>query len=157
MATRCKPSIKLAEGVKPTTAVSRINVAISGVFLDTVYQRMQNPTNHAIQNHACWQGGIFASRTLESLSSLTDHACWQGGIFASRTLESLSSLTGQQMMCRPPRLLGVARLAFLTANFTNLTFFRDSWGQKFFWLILFNIWLCLKVVGTCYQTCFSTF
>jgi len=135
MATCCKPSLKLAEGVKPTTAVSRINVAISGVFLDTVYQRMQNPTNHAIQNHACWQGGIFASRTLESLSSLT----------------------GQQMMCRPPRLLGVARLAFLTANFTNLTFFRDSWGQKFFWLILFNIWLCLKVVGTCYQTCFSAF
>ena len=51
--------------------MSRINVAILRVFLDEVYQRMQNPTDHAIQNHACWQGGIFTSGALESLSSLT--------------------------------------------------------------------------------------
>jgi len=40
-----------------------------GVFLDPVYQGMQK-TDHAIQN-VCWQGGIFTSGELESLSSLT--------------------------------------------------------------------------------------
>jgi len=40
-------------------------------FLDPAYQRMQNSTDHAIQNHVCWQGGIFTSGALESLSSLT--------------------------------------------------------------------------------------
>jgi len=71
---------------------------------------MQNSTDHAIQNHVCWQGGIFTSGALESLPSLT----------------------GQQMKKRvqaasAPR---AARFAFLTPNFTNLTFFRDSWRQK---------------------------
>jgi len=32
---------------------------------------MQNSTDHAIQNHVCWQGGIFTSGALESLLSLT--------------------------------------------------------------------------------------
>ena len=57
--------------VELNNAVSRINVAILGVFLDPVYQRMQNSTNHAFQNHVCWQGGIFTSSGLESLSSPT--------------------------------------------------------------------------------------
>jgi len=71
---------------------------------------MQSPNDHAIQNHVCWQGGIFASEALELLPSLT----------------------GQQMKrgCRPPRLPRVARLAFLKPNFTNLTSFRDIWRQK---------------------------
>jgi len=58
-------------GLNPTNVLSRINVAILGVFLDLVYQRMQKPTDHAIQNHMYWQGGIFASEALESLSALT--------------------------------------------------------------------------------------
>jgi len=40
-------------------------------------------------------------------------------------------------------LCKVPRLAFLTPNFTNLAFFKDSWYQKnclTFWLF-FNIWL----------------
>ena len=32
---------------------------------------MRNSTNHAIQNHVYWQGRIFTSGALESLSSLT--------------------------------------------------------------------------------------
>jgi len=32
---------------------------------------MQKATDHAIQNHMYWQGGIFASGALESLSALT--------------------------------------------------------------------------------------
>ena len=51
--------------------MSRIRVAILGVFLDPVHQRMQNSTDHAIQNHVWWQGGIFTSGALKSLSSLT--------------------------------------------------------------------------------------
>jgi len=43
-------------------------------FLDPVYQRMLISTDHAIQNHVCWQGGIFTSGALESLSSPTRSA-----------------------------------------------------------------------------------
>ena len=82
MAIRCQPSTKFAEvvwtkykvrrnGLNPTNAVSRPNIAISGVFLDPVYQRMQNSTDHAIQNHMCWQSGILSSGAIQSLSSLT--------------------------------------------------------------------------------------
>ena len=57
--------------MNPTNAGSRINVAILGVFLDPVYQRMQSSTDHAIQKHVCWQGGIFTSGAIEPLSLLT--------------------------------------------------------------------------------------
>jgi len=35
----------------------------------------------------------------------------------------------------------VARLTFLTPNFTDLAFFGSTWRQKIVWLFLFNIWL----------------
>jgi len=38
-------------GLNPTNAVSRISVAILGVFLDPVYYRRQNSTNHAVQKN----------------------------------------------------------------------------------------------------------
>jgi len=38
--------------LNPTNAVSRINVAILRVFLNPVYQRMQNYSDYAIQNKA---------------------------------------------------------------------------------------------------------
>ena len=75
---RCKPS------TKSTNAVSRINLATWGVFLDPVYQRMQTSTDQAIQNHVCWQGGIFTSGALESLSSLT-------GQQMKKTVQAVSS------------------------------------------------------------------
>jgi len=71
-------------GLNPINAVSRINVAILGVFLGPVYQRKQNSTDHAIQNHVYWQGGIFTSRALEPLSSLTAHRSANGKESAGR-------------------------------------------------------------------------
>jgi len=69
---------------------------------------MQNTTDHAIQNHVCWQGGVF-------------------------TTGLLSSLTGQQMKKRVQATSapqGCQIVFSLTPNFTNLTFCRDSWRQK---------------------------
>jgi len=34
-----------------TPRYATVNVATLGIFLDPVYQRMQNSTDHAIQNH----------------------------------------------------------------------------------------------------------
>jgi len=83
--------------------VSRINEAILGVFLDPVHQRMQNPTDHTIQNRMCLQGGIFPSGALQSLSSLT-------GQQMKKRVQAASAPQGCQIV-------------FLTPNFTNLTFF----------------------------------
>jgi len=108
---RCKPSTKLAEGSwKPTKAVSRINVAVLRVFLDAVYQCMQNPTDHAIQNHACWQGGIFTSGALEPLSSLT-------GQQIKKRVQAASAPQGCQ-------------ICFFDAKFHKFDCFRDSWRQN---------------------------
>jgi len=63
---------------------------------------MQNSTDHAIQNHVCWQGGIFTSGALEPLSSHTDRA-------ANEKVQAASDPQGCQ-------------ICFLTPNFTNLTF-----------------------------------
>ena len=38
--------------------------------------------------------------------------------------------SAKERECRPPRLPRVATFAFVTPNFTNLTFVRDSWRQK---------------------------
>jgi len=46
----------------------------------------------------------------------------------------------------------VARLAFLTPNFTNLAFFRGSWRQKKFFGFFFQYLAFLEAVGTYYQT-----
>jgi len=78
---------------------------------------VQNSTDHAIQNHMYWQDGIFTSGALESLSSLT----------------------GQQMKRRVQAALAPqgCQICFLTPDFTNLAFFRDSWRQKLF--VFFSI------------------
>jgi len=54
---------------------------------------------------------------------------WQGGSFTSGALESLPSLIGQQMEKRVQATSAPqgCQIGFLTPNFTNLTFFRDSW------------------------------
>jgi len=90
--------------------VSRINVAILGIFLYPVYQRRQNLTDHAIQTHECWQGGIFTSGALESLSSLT----------------------GQQMKKRVQADSAPqdCQICFFDAKFHKFDFLRDSWRQK---------------------------
>ena len=115
-------------GLNPTNAVSRINVAIL-VFLDPVYQRMQNSTDHAVQNHVCWQGGIFTSGALESLSSLT----------------------GQQMKNRvqAASALQVYQICFFDTKFPKFEVFRDSRRQKK--CLFFSIFVFLEAVGTCYQ------
>jgi len=115
-------------GLNPTNAVSRINTAILGVFLDPVYQRMQNSADHAIHNHVCWQGGIFSSRPLESLSSLT-------GQQIKKRVQAASAPQGCQ-------------ICFFDAKFHKYDIFRDSWGQKivrffsifgFFWRQLAHV------------------
>ena len=90
--------------------MSLINVAILGVFLEPVYHRMQNSTDNAIQNHVYWQGGIFTSGALESLSSLT----------------------GQQMEKRVQAALAPqgCQICFFDTRFHKFGIFRDSWRQK---------------------------
>jgi len=92
--------------------VSRINVAILGVFLDPVYQRMQNSTDHAIQKHLCLQGGIFTSGALEPLSSLTGR-----GQQMKKRVQAASAPQGCQ-------------ICFFDAKFHKFDFFRDSWRQN---------------------------
>jgi len=46
----------------------------------------------------------------------------------------------------------VARLAFLTPNFTNLPFFRSNWRQKNGFTFSFQYLAFLEAVGTYYQT-----
>jgi len=120
--------------LNPTKAESRINVATLGVFLEPVYQRMQNSTEQAIQHHVCWKGGIFTSGALELI--------W--------------SLTGQQIKESAGCLgyLRAARCAFLMANSTNLTFFRDSWCKKNCFFSTFGF---LGAVSTNHQTGIFTF
>jgi len=96
--------------LNPTNAVSRINVAILGVYLDPVYQHIQNSTDHAIQNHMCWQGGIFTSGVLESLSSLTDQQM-------KKKVQAASAPQGCQICSSD-------------AKFHKFDFFRDSWRQQ---------------------------
>jgi len=111
--------------------VSRINVAILGVFLDPVYQRMQNSTDHAIQYHLCWQGGIFTSGALEPLSSLT-------GQQMKKRVQAASAAQGYQ-------------ICFFDAKFHKFNFFRDSCRQNN--CLFFSQHLAfLETVGTCYQT-----
>jgi len=105
--------------LNPTKAVSRINVAILGVFLDPVYQRMQNSTDHAIQNHVCWQGGIFTAGALESLSSLT-------GQQMKKRVQAASVSQGCQ-------------ICFFDAKFHKFDFFGDTWRQK---VVCFFVNIC---------------
>jgi len=110
--------------------VPRINVATLRVYLDPVYQRMQNSTDHAIHNRVCWQGRIF---TLGSL-------------------ESLSPLTGQQMKKRvqAASVPQGCQICFFDATFHKFDFFRDSWRQRsvrFFrniWLFVGGSWHMLS-------------
>jgi len=73
---------------------------------------MQNPTDHAFQNHVCCQGGICTSRALESLSPLT----------------------GQQMIkrVRATSALQGCQIGFFDANLTNLTFLETVGVKKLF-------------------------
>jgi len=122
MATRCKTKYKARRGgLNPTNAVSRISVAILGVFLDPVYQRLENPTDHAIQNHVCCQGGI----------------CTSGA------LGSLSPLTGQQMIKRVQAASAPQgfQIGYFDANLTNLTFLETVGVKQLFGFFIFNIWL----------------
>jgi len=96
--------------LNPTKAVSRFNVAILGVFLYPVFQRMQNSTDHAIQNHECWQGEVFTPGALESLSSLTGHQM-------KKRVQAASAPQGCQ-------------ICFFDARFHKFDFFRNSWRQK---------------------------
>jgi len=107
-----------------------------GVFLDPVYQRMQNSTDHAIQNHVCWQGGIFTSVALESLSLLT-------GQQMKKRVQAASAPQGFQV-------------CFLTPNF-NFDFFLETVGVKNFFLSIYRFggswdmlsnW-CLRFLNTC--------
>jgi len=54
--TKCKAR---RGGLNPTNAVSRINVAILGVFLDSVYQRLRSSTDHAIQKTCGGKAGVL--------------------------------------------------------------------------------------------------
>jgi len=93
---------------------------------------MQNSTDHAIQNHVCWQGGKFTS-----------------GV----ALEPLSSLTGQQMKKRVQAASASqgCQICFFDAKFRKSDFFRDSWRQNN--CLFFSQHLAfLEAVGTCYQT-----
>jgi len=49
-------------------------------------------------------------------------------------------------------LLRVARLAFLTPNFTNLAFFKGCWHQKNGLAFFLQYLAFLEAVCTCYQT-----
>jgi len=68
---------------------------------------MQNSTDHAIQNHVCWQGGIFTSEALELLSSLT-------GQQMKQRVQAASAPQGCQ-------------ICFFDAKFHKFDFFRDTW------------------------------
>ena len=80
--------------------------------------RWQNSTYHAIQNHGCWQGGIFTLGALETLSSLT-------GQQMKKKVQAASAPQGCQ-------------ICFFDAQFHKFDFFRDSWRQKNCFFL--NIW-----------------
>jgi len=92
---------------------------------------MQNPTDHAIQNHVCCQGGI----------------CTSGA------LESLSPLTGQQMIKRVQAASAPqgCQICFFDANVTNVTFLEAASVKKLFGFFS-SIYGFFEAVATCYQT-----
>jgi len=50
-------------------------------------------------------------------------------------------------LVRPSAVTRVARLAFLTPNFTNLAFFRGSWRQKIVRLFGFSFQYFFEIFG----------
>jgi len=92
---------------------------------------MQNPTDHAIQNHVCCQGGICTSGALESLSPLT-------GQLMIQRVQAASAPQGCQ-------------ISFFDANLTNLTFLETVGVKKLFGFFS-SIYGFFEAVGTCYQT-----
>ena len=70
--------------------------------------------------------------------------------FMSARTVIVTHRSANEKECRPPRLPRVARFAFLTPNFTNLTFLETVGVKKLF---VFSQHLAfVEAVGTCYQT-----
>ena len=81
---------------------------------------MQNSTDHAIQNHVCWQGGIFTSGTLELLSSLT-------GQQMKKRVQAASAPQGCQICVFDTKF--------------HKSHFLEALGVKKFVCFFVNIWL----------------
>jgi len=92
---------------------------------------MQNSTDHAIQNHVCWQGGIFTSGVLRV-------------VIVTHRLTNEKEIAGR---------LGSpgCQLCFFDVKFHKFDYFQRQLASKK--LFVFSQYLAfLKAVGTCYQT-----
>jgi len=87
MAIRCKPCTNSQKWVEPNQAVSRINVATLGIYLDPVYQRMQKICFFDAKFHKfdffrdSWRQKIV--RFFRNIGSFLEAVgtCYQTGVF----------------------------------------------------------------------------
>jgi len=106
------------------------------VFLDPVYQRKQNSTDHTIQNHVCWQGGIFTSGALESLSSLTGQQMKKSaGRLGSPGLPGFLFSSQISQIWLFQRQLALKKCLFFSQY--SIWLFRGSWHMLSDWYLRF--------------------